>query len=567
MQSELRLRWISGAVCLILAHSAWAGSAIHLKNRTISSFSGVSAKIGKHYMLQFGSYPDAGVRAELARRGVRVLSYVPDSTLMVVSDTVPNLDGLNVMSAGSLTASDKLAPGLVYSRRGAFLVMLYPDVAAEAGRELISREGFVIIPRAGLLPGDFVVVGPSANLPELAAQDEVSYILPASPDLLSGAPVMACAGALTEAGVAAQYVEVSTGWPQSPAGDVELNYTFETLTPKLDETATRNEIIRALQVWASYTNLTFSEGSDPAGNRTIDIKFASGPHGDAYPFSGPGGMLAHTFYPAPPNSEPIAGDMHLNADENWQIGSDVDLFSVALHEAGHALGLGHTDNPESVMYPYYRIQTGLSVDDIAGIQALYGTKVSTTPSQQSVDPSGSVTTTTTPTATTPGTPVTTPTTSTGTTPSTPTITPPFTPPLTTTTTPTGTSTVPPVTTTVTPTPPVTPPVTVTVTPVQPTAVTTPDNTDTTPPSLRITSPGSTIVSTYATSLTVTGTASDNVGVTAVQWTTSTGGSGTASGTTNWSAQVALLTGDNVIIIRAYDAAGNSAWRALTVVRW
>jgi hypothetical protein len=56
-------------------------------------------------------------------------------------------------------------------------------------------------------------------------------------------------------------------------------------------------------------------------------------------------------------------------------------------------------------------------------------------------------------------------------------------------------------------------------------------------------------------------------VTSVQWTTSTGGSGTASGTTNWSAQVPLLTGDNVLIVRAYDSAGNSAWRAVTVVRW
>jgi hypothetical protein len=28
----------------------------------------------------------------------------------------------------------------------------------------------------------------------------------------------------------------------------------------------------------------------------------------------------------------------------------------------------------------------------------------------------------------------------------------------------------------------------------------------------------------------------------------------------------LLVGDNVVTVRAYDAAGNSTWRALTVVR-
>lgn len=43
--------------------------------------------------------------------------------------------------------------------------------------------------------------------------------------------------------------------------------------------------------------------------------FASRNHGDAYPFDGAGKVLAHTFYPAPPNAETLAGDMHLDADE------------------------------------------------------------------------------------------------------------------------------------------------------------------------------------------------------------------------------------------------------------
>ena len=84
------------------------------------------------------------------------------------------------------------------------------------------------------------------------------------------------------------------------------------------------------------------------------------------------GTLAHTFYPSPPNPEPIAGDMHLDADESWRIGTGIDLFTVVLHEAGHALGLGHSDQPGAVMYPYYRFAYGLTSDDIAGIQDLYG---------------------------------------------------------------------------------------------------------------------------------------------------------------------------------------------------
>src|SRR5207253_7407999 len=99
-----------------------------------------------------------------------------------------------------------------------------------------------------------------------------------------------------------------------------------------------------------------------------------GAHGDAYPFDGPGRTLAHTFYPSPPNSEPVAGDMHLDADEDWHTGANLDLFSVALHEAGHALGLGHSDRPGAVMYPYYHLVSGLTDDDIAGIRDLYGSK-------------------------------------------------------------------------------------------------------------------------------------------------------------------------------------------------
>jgi hypothetical protein len=55
-------------------------------------------------------------------------------------------------------------------------------------------------------------------------------------------------------------------------------------------------------------------------------------------------------------------------------------------------------------------------------------------------------------------------------------------------------------------------------------------------------------------------------VAVVKWTTSNGYSGTAAGTGTWSASVPLLVGTNVVTIRAFDAAGNSSWRAITVVR-
>jgi hypothetical protein len=90
--------------------------------------------------------------------------------------------------------------------------------------------------------------------------------------------------------------------------------------------------------------------------------------------------------------------------------------------------------------------------------------------------------------------------------------------------------------------------------------------DVTKPTIGITSP--TIASTYNTfsnNINLGGTASDNVGVTQVTWNNSGGGSGTASGTVNWSITgVALQSGTNLITVTAHDATGNSGNAALTV---
>jgi len=90
--------------------------------------------------------------------------------------------------------------------------------------------------------------------------------------------------------------------------------------------------------------------------------------------------------------------------------------------------------------------------------------------------------------------------------------------------------------------------------------------DSTPPSVTITSPTS--ASTYtatASSLTLQGTASDNVGVTQVTWSNSRGGSGAASGTSSWTASgIALQVGSNTLTVTARDAAGNTRTATLTV---
>jgi hypothetical protein len=485
-------RKAAGAAILLVASYAWGQPALRLKTRPIQRLTGHFPR-GPHYVLHFDTYPGRDVRDELVRRGIRILQYVPENALMVSSSAETSLAGLPLAGSGSLETADKISPLLVEQVAGAVLAVFHSDVEDPREREIARSLGFDIIDNRGLLPNQLVLAGPIDRVPELAAFDEVAYVLPASPDLAAGIPVAGCAGAVSEAGPVGEYVLVGKGWPKDASGKVAVNYFIRSLTEKIDSSIARAEIERALKEWARYANVTLAPGQQGA-SRTIDILFGRGMHGDLYPFDGPGGSLAHTFYPSPPNPEPVAGDMHLDADEAWRTGASVDLFSVALHEAGHGLGLGHSDRPGTVMYPYYRQVSGLSDDDIAGIRALYGTAV---PSESS----GGIT--------------------------------PIQPP------PSGTPTQPPVT---------------------------PPSGDSLPPAITIKTPGFTIISTNAASLTMSGTASDNVAVTSVKWSTSAGDSGIASGTSVWSATIPLLTGTNVVTVRAYDAAGNSGWRALNVVR-
>jgi hypothetical protein len=90
--------------------------------------------------------------------------------------------------------------------------------------------------------------------------------------------------------------------------------------------------------------------------------------------------------------------------------------------------------------------------------------------------------------------------------------------------------------------------------------------DTSPPTVAITSPTS--ASTYSTATTpivLGGTASDDVGVVRVEWSTALGYSGGATGTTAWTASVPLVPGGgNLITITAWDASGKRGTATITV---
>ncbi|XP_034048738.1 stromelysin-3-like [Thalassophryne amazonica] len=150
----------------------------------------------------------------------------------------------------------------------------------------------------------------------------------------------------------------------------DLTYKIMRFPWQMNEVKVRHILQEALSVWSEVTPLRFKEVT--AGKADIIIDFNRYWHGDALPFDGPGGILAHAFFPRTHRE----GEIHFDYDEDWTVGNDVgtDLLQVAAHEFGHVLGLQHSLEPGAVMSPFYSASypLQLSDDDKRGIQYLYG---------------------------------------------------------------------------------------------------------------------------------------------------------------------------------------------------
>uniref|UniRef100_A0A3Q3F541 Matrix metalloproteinase-17-like n=1 Tax=Labrus bergylta TaxID=56723 RepID=A0A3Q3F541_9LABR len=155
--------------------------------------------------------------------------------------------------------------------------------------------------------------------------------------------------------------------------------TFPKDSALLGRDTVRALMYYALKVWSDIAPLNFHEvaGSDA----DIQIDFTKADHDDGYPFDGPGGTVAHAFFPG---ERFTAGDTHFDDDEAWTFRSPdshgMDLFAVAVHEFGHAIGLVHTSAMESIMRPYYQGPVGdplkydLPYEDKVRVWQLYGTR-------------------------------------------------------------------------------------------------------------------------------------------------------------------------------------------------
>ncbi|KAF5195575.1 Matrix metalloproteinase-20 [Thalictrum thalictroides] len=154
-----------------------------------------------------------------------------------------------------------------------------------------------------------------------------------------------------------------------PASKTNLTFRFGSKY-EVGDILLRSVMWRAFAKWAAVTHFTFTE-VDPTTHADIDIGLYRLDHGDHHNFDGPRGILAHAF-------GPTVGKAHFDADENWSSSNpgknEFDLESVALHEIGHLLGLGHSGVPGAVMVSKIGdgvIRRELQPDDILGIRSLY----------------------------------------------------------------------------------------------------------------------------------------------------------------------------------------------------
>ncbi|KAL3856791.1 hypothetical protein ACJMK2_011508 [Sinanodonta woodiana] len=160
-------------------------------------------------------------------------------------------------------------------------------------------------------------------------------------------------------------------WPKKV---LKWKITAYSRTARLTHGQQRDAMTRAFAIWAKETQLFFQYVENPRDFADIDIKFAIGRHSyqDEYAFDGPGRVLAHAFFPT-------VGMVHFDDQESWLLGTiaktqGAELYIVAAHEFGHALGLSHSNVRESLMAPFYAYSENLKLDkdDINGIRYLYG---------------------------------------------------------------------------------------------------------------------------------------------------------------------------------------------------
>lgn len=170
---------------------------------------------------------------------------------------------------------------------------------------------------------------------------------------------------------------------------VVVNYNGGGRPSYLGSSTARAQLTTAMQTWTDVptSSFTFSDGGDTTRCPSLvkecpGRQFFDGKNDVGWIDISDPSVLGVTWYSTTVDEFDMAID---NRNFTWSttcanVSGQFDLQTVYLHELGHALGLGHSNDTQAVMYAYYTgAHCQLHQDDIDGVSALYPASGGDTP--------------------------------------------------------------------------------------------------------------------------------------------------------------------------------------------
>ena len=162
--------------------------------------------------------------------------------------------------------------------------------------------------------------------------------------------------------------------PDGTQIETETSQLQAALDAQMPRATWQQTILKASQDWAAVANVNIGLRSDSGqklgitgatqgDSRFGDIRVAGIPLGDD--------ALAVSIPPSNASTGTYAGDIFINTRTQF---TPSKLYAAVMHEMGHVLGLDHSTDPNSVLFPTIHEPAALTAGDIASLRALYGVR-------------------------------------------------------------------------------------------------------------------------------------------------------------------------------------------------